>query len=142
MKTCFGCNTPKALNEFYTHPQMKDGRLNKCKECIRADATNHRNANIEKARAYDIERSKRPENKAKFAEYQKKYDPLNQEKLKAHAAVDKAIRKGGLTRQPCERCERTDTHAHHEDYSKPLEVRWLCPPHHKERHKEILAEQS
>jgi hypothetical protein len=137
MKTCFGCNQTKTLGEFYTHPQMKDGHLNKCKECIKADATNQRNANIEKVRAYDLERAKRPENRAKTNAYQKEYGLRNPEKIAAQAKVDSAIRKGLLVRGKCERCERTDTHGHHDDYTKPLEVRWLCPPHHKERHKEL-----
>src|SRR4051812_39153823 len=43
-----------------------------------------------------------------------------------------ALRKGVLTRQPCEVCGSEKSQAHHEDYSKPLEVRWLCRPHHTE----------
>jgi hypothetical protein len=27
--------------------------------------------------------------------------------------------------------------AHHEDYSRPLDVVWLCPTHHKARHREM-----
>jgi len=51
---------------------------------------------------------------------------------RARGAVARALAKGVLVRQPCERCERVDTQAHHDDYDKPLDVRWLCPPHHRE----------
>jgi hypothetical protein len=34
-------------------------------------------------------------------------------------------------------CGSKKVHGHHEDYNKPLEVHWLCPKHHKARHKEM-----
>src|ERR1700681_4210592 len=36
--------------------------------------------------------------------------------------------------QPCEICEAFPTEAHHDNYDKPLEVRWLCKVHHNEWH--------
>lgn len=37
MKRCFRCGTERSLDEFYTHPGMADGHLNKCKECTKED---------------------------------------------------------------------------------------------------------
>lgn len=54
-----------------------------------------------------------------------------------HAArrkVRSAIVAGKLKRQPCEVCGASRVHAHHDDYSKPLAVRWLCHPHHVAHH--------
>jgi hypothetical protein len=54
----------------------------------------------------------------------------------AHARnmAARAIRSGKLKRLPCEVCGNLKSHAHHDDYSKPLDVRFLCDPHHREHH--------
>lgn len=46
-----------------------------------------------------------------------------------------AIKSGELIRQPCQYCNDLKVEAHHNDYSKPLEVQWLCPKHHKAWHR-------
>lgn len=52
------------------------------------------------------------------------------------AITHSALRRGILISLPCEVCG-TDTNieAHHDDYSKPLDVRWLCKSHHDDHHK-------
>jgi hypothetical protein len=52
----------------------------------------------------------------------------------ARAYLKVYIRRGKVKRQPCEVCGRK-AEAHHTDYSKPLEVRWLCTRHHRELHR-------
>ena len=42
--------------------------------------------------------------------------------------------------EPCEVCGIPESHAHHDDYSRPLDVRWLCEKHHKQLHKERRQE--
>lgn len=64
----------------------------------------------------------------------------NPEKRRAHEMVRQALLKGTLVKQPCEDCG-TDKHvdAHHDDYSKPLEVSWLCRRDHMRRHRRKIV---
>ena len=65
---------------------------------------------------------------------EKKYRLRNPEKVAARAKVRAAIKRGELTRQPCEVCGKEEVEAHHDDYSRPLDVRWLCAEHHNAEH--------
>jgi len=132
MKTCFKCGNSKPLSSFYRHPQMADGYLGKCKTCARSDAKVHRLGRIESYHGYDKRRAKDPKRKAAQLQYQRKMRANNPHKAKAWYSVAIAIKKGVLIRRPCEVCGATKTHAHHDDYRKPLDVRWLCFRHHRE----------
>lgn len=57
------------------------------------------------------------------------------EKVRARGEVLKAIRKGVLVKRVCEVCGSRKSQAHHDDYSKPLSVRWLCQQHHADAHR-------
>jgi hypothetical protein len=56
-KHCFKCKCLKPLEQFYRHPQMADGHLNKCKSCAKADGRAHRAANLAKIRVCDRDRA-------------------------------------------------------------------------------------
>lgn len=56
MKKCFKCNLKKELKDFYKHPEMSDGHVNKCKECNKKDVRENLKKNKEHYRAYDKER--------------------------------------------------------------------------------------
>lgn len=131
-KSCFKCGDVKALTEFYAHAGMSDGRLGKCKECCK-DYAALRRIRSERPREIDNRRyregKKKPHSRAEWAK-------RNPEKYKAQNAVNNAIRDGRLKRQPCY-CG-AKAHAHHTDYSKPLEVQWLCPKHHSREHNDVL----
>lgn len=132
MKECFKCKEIKCLSEFYKHKQMKDGHLNKCKECAKKDATEHRWENIAAIRAYDRDRGNR-----QLPEYHRKYRKDFPNKYKAKNKVNNEIRSGNLIHEPCEVCGgHYSIHAHHDDYLKPLNVRWLCAKHHQQWHRD------
>ena len=132
MKKCFKCGEIKPLTEYYKHPQMADGHLNKCKACTKNDAGKHRSENIEKIREYDRIRGNRLA-PGYQGEYRRKYP----NKYRAHSMVNYAVKSGKLFPQPCEVCgTEENVHGHHDDYLKPLNVRWLCAAHHQQWHAE------
>lgn len=132
MKKCFKCNKTLHLSEFYKHKQMKDGHLNKCIECAKLDALNHRGDNLEKIRKYDRERGSRARD-GYLMDYRAKYP----NKYKAHNLVNNAIKHKKLFKMPCEVCGSEDRlNAHHDDYLKPLNIRWLCSVHHHQWHRD------
>lgn len=61
----------------------------------------------------------------------------NPQKRSARVAVNNAIRDGRLTRLPCEHCGNPKSQAHHSDYSRPLDVTWLCFRCHKNQHGQV-----
>lgn len=137
MKTCFKCHETKPLSEFYAHKAMGDGHLNKCKACTKNDVMLHRDANIDKVRAYDRERGKLPHRIANTVVRTRRWRAEDTRRYAAHSAVAVAKKNGSLIQQPCCVCGNARTEAHHEDYDKPLEVVWYCSIHHKERHKQM-----
>lgn len=138
---CKTCVIEKPEDAFY------QSNKNRCKECVCASVRAHRQANIERVRSYDKFRASMPHRVAARKEYAqteayaisheaaslrwaKKYP----ERRKASHLVSNAIRDGNLQKQPCICCGAGKVEAHHPDYSRPLDVVWLCIPHHKEVH--------
>lgn len=72
-------------------------------------------------------------------EYARKYREANMEKVHARSIVNNHIKLGKLTRKPCEKCGEPKSHAHHDDYSRPLDVKWLCRKCHGNHHVEIRS---
>jgi len=63
----------------------------------------------------------------------KRFREAHPDRATAYQAVQTATRNGSLIRESCV-CGNTKVHAHHKDYSKPLEVEWLCQPCHSNKH--------
>jgi hypothetical protein len=139
MKTCFKCGRSLPLDAFYPHPAMKDGRLGKCKDCTKEDVRANYAAKREQYSAYYAKRNQEPERKESLLRHQRARRARHPERSRARNAVSNALRDGKLERQPCERCESPRSQAHHEDYSRPLDVRWLCFPCHRDEHGQTVV---
>jgi hypothetical protein len=137
MKRCFKCGEVKDLSAFYAHKRMADGHLNKCMECTKADTKRHYRDHIDEYRTYRRDYSKRPQARARRVAQVQRARAERDPKRLARDAVSNAIRDGHLTPRPCEVCGCTPAQAHHDDYSRPLDVQWLCFKHHRIRHGQL-----
>ena len=139
LKKCFKCEIEKPYSEFYRHAQMGDGHLGKCKECTKADVGENYAMRREQYVEYERKRNLDPERRAKKKIYDDRHRAKHPERAEARSSVHKATKLGKLQKKPCEVCGDTETQAHHTDYSKPLDVQWLCWTHHMEAHGKIAC---
>lgn len=126
-------------------PGCTCGECSRCKhaaymrEWYRAKTPEARRAIVEardpeRVRLSDRRRAVRPRRIAQTTRNTARWRKEHPERARAHSRVAYALKTGRLVRKPCEVCGAVKVHAHHDDYSRPLDVRWLCPLHHaKER---------
>jgi len=109
----------------------------------------YRKANPERMRAYERKRKKRtPEQeRQRYVAKMKKLhgedwvpsserpkDPIDLEKQRNREKYKTALKRGKLVKTPCMVCGESEVEGHHPDYSRPLDVVWLCRKHHMEIH--------
>jgi hypothetical protein len=126
MKKCSTCKETKELTEFHKDSGRGDGLAGRCKPCARANARKYAKPCVPRVYA--------PGEKAA---HNARYTARFPRKTAAHRRFNLEIEMGRVCRGPCEQgldC-RGGVHAHHDDYAKPLDVRWLCAKHHREWHR-------
>lgn len=138
LKRCSKCKTEKPFELFYKNKAMRDGYCNYCISCLKKRYVSKRDTPYHE-RQLSLKRGRYQERKAKGD-----YDNLYQrkklkspERVKARNALSYAIASGKLIKQPCTVCGDTKVQAHHTDYSKPLDVTWLCIKHHMQQHRTL-----
>lgn len=117
IKFCCYCKQDRPVSLFYPNSS-------RCKPC-------------EFERGKKRTQGRYAERREYFLKYQKEYKQKNPEKIKARLLVKEAIKKGILPKQPCVECGDVNSKGHHPNYSKPLEVVWLCQKHHQRVHAEL-----
>lgn len=116
---------PRLCNSCGLRPKYKN--RGKCYECAYEHQKQLRKANGTYVQPYDAEI----------------YAASDKTKHKARVAVHNALRDGRLTKPEQCTCGSTENiEAHHEDYSKPLEVTWECSKCHGRRHRGSESESS
>lgn len=133
-KICSTCKKkyPANINYFTTTPRTKDGFYGICRFCKRKKDKVYSREYRRKNPKWKREDNKK--NAISRNELIKKYHQKYPERGKAQYLLKRAILKEEIKREPCIVCESPKVHGHHEDYSKPLEVIWLCSIHHKAIH--------
>jgi len=136
-KKCFKCEEVKDLEEFYKHPMMGDGHLNKCKSCTKKDTKKRHDIMINDPKFLIKERMRNRlrQRRLRDAGLEKTYIKTKKyPKPLAVTMVGNAIKAGKILKAPCVVCGDLKSEGHHEDYNKPLDVVWLCIRHHSDRH--------
>ncbi len=145
--TCSVCGVTSDAAEFYA------GVNSRCKECHKAKVRENRESKADYYRAYDAYRyqndpkvkqrhkrySRTEEGKASLNKARDKWLRNNAEKRACHTILNNAVRDGRLSKpDTCQCCGATDCRidGHHDDYAKPLQVKWVCRSCHVEIHRQ------
>lgn len=149
-KECFKCGEILPLDCFYRHKQMADGHLNKCKSCNKKDSIKDYNKKVLDLE-WKLKERERSREKMRKARKIGKYNVTSPELKKVYTEnynkkfPEKAasrIFSQRLKPKPCLICgSEENIEGHHEDYSKPKEITWLCRKHHYAIHVEIRKEE-
>lgn len=145
MKKCKTCQVEKNEEEFnkWYKKNGNSGLRTYCKDCEHALNKEYREKNkdllIKKRRERGgFEAKKYCTDPIKLNSYKRIYDykKRNPEKVIARNYINGLIRIGKVMRPTsCEKClKKVKVEAHHEDYSKPVEVMWLCKSCHTKEH--------
>jgi hypothetical protein len=118
MPVCPMCKKEKPFEAFYPSPTKRNKRATYCKQCEKIYKETKRKKGI-----FKINHEKRKEDSIK---YNLKYP----QKKKSCQSLRNAISSGKIKKGRCEICGCINVHGHHDDYSNPLDVIWLCPKHH------------
>ena len=132
---CKSCLTDKSATDFYVSNRTR------CAECIKASVRANRLEKIDYYRAYDRLRAGQAHRMANNFKQSHAWRKEFPNRRRAQGLVQYALRAGKLHKQPCWVCGEKAV-AHHPDYDRPLDVVWLCQPHHKQTHALVANESS
>jgi len=121
---CTPCSTLEKKKWCHKNPEKT---LISCRERMRRWREKNREKNKARSRLQYYKHIDKERERSRL------YSNKNRTIKNAQLAVHYALKIGKILRKPCEVCG-SHAEAHHEDYSQPLDVRWLCSTHHKRIH--------
>lgn len=144
MKKCSTCKAEKPHVDFYKDKRTPDGLKSQCKKChsvtslLSRDVDNHREyqRNWMRSSKYATREDVRERSMLRTRVRHKGIE------VKARALANRAVELGFLDRPvSCPACKTSalTIHAHHEDYSRPLDVIWLCSECHGKKHRKTSS---
>ncbi len=135
---CGSCLIEKEDKCFYKDASRSNGLSCHCKDCIREQQRKSREADPEAARRKNRLRYHRvkltPQYRIRITRKQKLRRAVHPDKYKARRKVMHEIEMGRMVRGVCACGSTENIQAHHEDYSKPMEVVWMCAVCHRKHH--------
>jgi ribosomal protein S27AE len=133
-KACTKCLATKPADAFFPDKRRASGLRSACKDCDNA------RARVLWRAKYHGDHEYRARRLLYIRDYQRKRETWRtKDKAKANArfALNRAVKSGRITKpSECSRCGVTgNIQGHHHDYSKRLDVEWLCSKCHAEEHR-------
>jgi len=132
---CSQCGQEKPLDEFDVNKTKPLRRAYRCKECRREYDRQHSSKKSKTPQKIEQVRRWHQSERGRMMDKQRRL--LRKDKIRTKNMLNYLIERGIIQRQPCIRCGEENGQGHHPDYSKPLEVVWLCQTHHSEEHKRL-----
>jgi len=135
---CSKCKGWLSVAEYYADERTSNGLKSQCRACHTKGNMATRDMGKKRRSNREYMRRARLANPEKFRQRDQIASGTREKdyRVKTRSILNNAIRRGILHRPiKCPRCSReTKITAHHPDYTKPLEVQWLCYECHGEHH--------
>jgi hypothetical protein len=147
---CYICKIYQVKSAFYKCKNSYYGIQSYCKKCEKIRTNKRKKEKLEYFRRWRKSKAgikyfydNREKINKQRSEWKKKYFKNLNDELKKHYKAREifkyAIKSGKMERGKCMKCGKPNAQGHHFDYSKPLEVIWLCKKHHLEEHNRLRA---
>ena len=138
-KRCPDCAQTKPTEEFHKNRSGPGGRESYCKICRNKRSRDFKNKNKDLISAGDKAWRESERGRETKRALQEGYRRRHPEKIRAHNILNTALRDGKISKDPCFFCGTEKVQGHHHDYSKPLDVTWLCSQCHSKFHMLVAA---